>query len=176
MVFHCSIYYFRESSQSLRFIPFRCKDPWLKYTLHGISKKKYCTRELKQTRETSLKTVTIGERLNPAPLKQRQEMVDKYGGKLKGGLVNVIRPFWSLIGSHSSSAPTFPQRLRYRGTTFPSQEFTFQKVGYQVLEKDVPSLNCQETGRIFTSQKGWERIYSRKFFKVKALRKWRQEA
>ena len=34
-------------------------------------KKKTCTRELKLTRKTSLKTVTTGERLTPGPLKQK---------------------------------------------------------------------------------------------------------
>lgn len=73
MASHCSIHYFRESSQSLRFVPFRCKDPRLKYTLHDLykKKKKTCTRELKLTRKTSLKTVTTGERLTPGPLKQK---------------------------------------------------------------------------------------------------------
>lgn len=89
MVSHCSIHYFRESSQSLRFVPFRCKDPRLKYTLHDLSKKKTqknCARELKQTRKTSLKTVTIGERLTPGPLKQTAGDGGQVLRKIKGWL------------------------------------------------------------------------------------------
>ena len=56
------------------------------YTLHDLSKKKNYTRELKQTRKTSLKTVTTGERVNPAPLKQKAGDGGQVLRKIKGWL------------------------------------------------------------------------------------------
>ena len=47
---------------------------------------KNCARELKQTRKTSLKTVTIGERLTPGPLKQTAGDGGQVLRKIKGWL------------------------------------------------------------------------------------------
>lgn len=49
---------------------------------------------------------------------------------------------------------------------------SFQRGDSQVLEKDIPGLEpWREAGRRFTSQRGRERIYDWRFFKVSTLRK-----